>query len=197
MSTHAAHAMSAADAAWLHMDRATNLMVINAVLWFDEPLDWEATQAVFVERIVERFPRFRQCIDEGPPGRPPVWRDQDAFEPRLHFHRRALPAPGDKAVLQEVVSDMVAKPLSRDRPVWDVYLLESYGSGCALLVRMHHAIADGIALARVLLSITDSDGAREPAGFTEDATQTRDPLAPARAVARAGQAVAATGLGVV
>jgi diacylglycerol O-acyltransferase / wax synthase len=195
MSNHATHAMSSADAAWLHMDRATNLMVINAVLWFDEPLDWEATRAVFVERIVERFPRFTQYIDEGLPGRPPVWRDQEAFEPRLHFHRRALPAPGDKAVLQEVVSDMIAKPLSRDRPLWDVYLLEGYGSGCALLVRMHHAIADGIALARVLLSITDS--AREPAGFTEHATQTRDPLAPARAIARAGQAVAATGLGVV
>src|SRR5689334_4092668 len=183
-----AHAMSSADAAWLHMDRATNLMVINAVLWFDAPLDWEATQGVFVERIVERFPRFRQRIDEGLPGRPPVWRDQDAFEPRLHFHRHALPAPGDRTVLQEVISDMIAAPLSRDRPMWDVYLLEGYGAGCALLVRMHHAIADGIALARVLLSITD--GARDPeAGFTRESSG-----ASVGAALRAGRSLAAAGL---
>jgi len=156
------------------------------------PLDWETTQAVFRERIVERFPRFRQSIDEGLPGRPPVWRDQAAFEPRLHFHRHALPAPGDQGVLQEVVSDMIATPLSRERPMWDVYLLEGYGGGCALLVRMHHAIADGIALARVLLSITDS--AQEPeAGFTQHATS----VAPVRAALHAGQALAATSLDVV
>jgi diacylglycerol O-acyltransferase len=181
MSTHT---MSSADAAWLHMDRATNLMVINAVLWFDQPLDWEATQAVFVDRIVDRFPRFRQCVDEGAPGRAPAWRDQETFEPRLHFHRRALPAPGDQAVLQEVVSDMVATPLSRDRPLWGVHLLEGYGTGCALLVRMHHAIADGIALARVLLSITD--GIQEEAGFSERETRSLDVLGPARAAAKAG-----------
>jgi WS/DGAT/MGAT family acyltransferase len=181
MSTHT---MSSADAAWLHMDRATNLMVINAVLWFDQPLDWEATQAVFVDRIVDRFPRFRQCVDEGAPGRAPAWRDPERFEPRLHFHRRALPAPGDQAVLQEVVSDMVATPLSRDRPLWGVHLLEGYGTGCALLVRMHHAIADGIALARVLLSITD--GIQEEAGFSERETRSLDVLGPARAAAKAG-----------
>lgn len=47
--------MSAADAAWLHMDRPTNLMVVNGVLWFDEPVDWERCRAVFGERIVARF----------------------------------------------------------------------------------------------------------------------------------------------
>ena len=38
----ASEAMSGADAAWLRMDRPTNLMVINAVLLFDEPIDWAA-----------------------------------------------------------------------------------------------------------------------------------------------------------
>ena len=195
MAEHAAHAMSAADAAWLHMDRATNLMVINAVLWFDDPLDWEATQAVFTERIVERFPRFRQRIDEGTPGRPPVWRDVAAFEPRLHFHRQALPAPGDQATLQEIVSDLIATPLYRDRPLWDVYLFEGYGRGSALLVRMHHAIADGIALARVLLSATDSP--QRHAGFSEQETASPSPVDPARAALHAGKSLAAAGLDVV
>ena len=54
------HAMSHADAAWLRMDRSTNLMVINSLMWFDEPPDWARLRSVYVERIVDCFPRFRQ-----------------------------------------------------------------------------------------------------------------------------------------
>jgi diacylglycerol O-acyltransferase len=157
------HGMSSADAAWLHMDRPTNLMVINSVLWFDEPLDWAATQAVVCARVVEHFPRFRQRASEGRRGAAPAWEDDANFDPQLHFHRLGVPAPGDRRALQEIVSDLVTAPLDRSKPLWDVYLLEGFGGGCALLVRMHHAIADGIALARVMLSLTDADG--EPVGF--------------------------------
>ncbi|MGZ8648771.1 MAG: wax ester/triacylglycerol synthase family O-acyltransferase, partial [Solirubrobacteraceae bacterium] len=73
MST--SHAMSSADAAWLHMDRPTNLMVINSVLWFDEPVDWDRYVAVVRERLVERFDRFRQRPAEGPLG--PHWEDTE------------------------------------------------------------------------------------------------------------------------
>jgi diacylglycerol O-acyltransferase / wax synthase len=165
-----AQTMSSADAAWLHMDSRTNLMVINAVLWFDEPLDWDAARATVMARIVDRFPRFRQRVREGLPGRPPSWHEDTAFEPDLHFHRIALPAPGDRATLQEVVSDLITTPLDRGRPLWDMYLLEGFGSGCAVLMRMHHAIADGIALARVMLSLTDDGSA--PAGFADRAAPT-------------------------
>ena len=60
MAMSTSHAMSRADAAWLHMDRPTNLMIINSVLWFDEPIDWDAYTAVIRDRLVARFDRFRQ-----------------------------------------------------------------------------------------------------------------------------------------
>jgi diacylglycerol O-acyltransferase / wax synthase len=165
MANH--HGMSTADAAWLHMDRPTNLMVINSVLWFDEPLDWPATKAVLRKRLVEPFPRFRQRAVDGRPGAAPSWEDDPRFELARHLHRRGIPAPGDRRALQELLSDLIATPLDRSKPLWDVYLLEGYGSGCALLVRMHHAIADGIALGRVMLSLTDSDG--EPVEYAPSA----------------------------
>ena len=59
-----AQRMHNADAAWLHMDRPTNLMVVNSVLWFDEPVDIERAKEVLRVRFVERFPRFRQRIAE-------------------------------------------------------------------------------------------------------------------------------------
>jgi WS/DGAT/MGAT family acyltransferase len=141
------------------MDRPTNLMVINSVLWFDEPVDWDAYKAIVRERLVERFDRFRQRPVEGITG--PHWEDVE-LDLDLHFHHVALPEPGDRRTLEAFVSDRAATPLDRSRPLWDVFLIDGYGEGAAVLTRMHHCIADGIALARVMLTLTDgappSDG---------------------------------------
>ena len=172
VSTH--HAMSTADAAWLRMDRPTNLMIVNSVLWFDEPVDWERCKAVFLDRIVARFDRFRQRAADGLPLAPPHWEDDPGFDPALHFHHVALPAPHDRAALQDFIGDRIATPLDRSRPLWEVYLIDDFGSGCAILVRIHHSIADGIALARVMLTLTD--GGEPGAGIAE--AEDRERLAP-------------------
>jgi WS/DGAT/MGAT family acyltransferase len=155
MST--SHAMSRADAAWLHMDRPTNLMVINSVMWFDEPVDWDAYTAMIRDRLVAPFDRFRQRPVDGPTG--PHWEDVDP-DLELHVHHVALPAPGDRRALEAFVSDRAATSLDRSRPLWEVYLIDGFGDGAAVLTRMHHCIADGIALARVMLTLTD--GGPEP-----------------------------------
>jgi WS/DGAT/MGAT family acyltransferase len=153
--------MSSADAAWLHMDRPTNLMVINSVMWFDEPVDWDAYVAVIRDRLVARFDRFRQRPVDGLTG--PHWEDVD-LDLELHVHHIALPAPGDRRALETFVSDRAATPLDRSRPLWEVYLIDGFGDGAAVLTRMHHCIADGIALARVMLTLTD-DGLETPEDF--------------------------------
>lgn len=145
--------MPAADAAWLHMDRRTNPMVVNALIWLDEPLDWQRASDVLARRVVDEFPRFRRRVTESVTG--PRFEDDPEFDLDQHFHRLALPAPGDEATLREVVSDLITPPLDRTRPLWHVYLLEGLGEGSAVLFRIHHCIADGIALARVMLSLTD------------------------------------------
>ena len=150
--------MSNADAAWLHMDRPTNLMVINAVLWFDEPLDWDRVKAVFRERVIERFPRFRRRIVEAGPTRTPYWEDVPNFDPDVNVHHLALPEPRDERALQALVADLMTEPLDRSRPLWRMYLVDGYGDGCAVVVRMHHCIGDGVRLARVMLMLTDEGG---------------------------------------
>jgi WS/DGAT/MGAT family acyltransferase len=147
------HALPAADAAWLHMDRPENLMVINSVMWFDEPLAVDALRARLQRRLVDRFPRFGQRIVERPGG--PVFEDDPHFDLDLHVHHLALPAPHDRRALQAAVQDLMVRPLDRARPLWETYVFDGYRSGAAVYTRMHHCIADGIALARVLLSLTD------------------------------------------
>jgi len=159
--------MNSADAAWLHMDRPTNLMVVNSVFWCDQPMDLERCKDVVRERLVERFPRFRQRIVEPRPSvGVPSWEDEPRFDFDRHVHHLALPAPRDRLALQEFVGDLISTPLDRSKPLWDLYFVDGYGAGMALVWRMHHCIADGIALARVLLSMTDEqpDAGIQPEG---------------------------------
>ena len=150
--------MSSADTAWLHMDRPTNLMVINSVLLFDGPVDWERLKQTTQRRMVDRYPRFRQRVVESHlPLRAPKWEDDPEFALEHHMHHLALPAPGDAAALQELVADLMMMPLDRNRPLWQTYMVDGFGDGAAMITRMHHCIADGIALARVMLSLTDSE----------------------------------------
>ncbi|MGB0095294.1 MAG: wax ester/triacylglycerol synthase family O-acyltransferase [Solirubrobacteraceae bacterium] len=181
MSAH----LSNADTAWLHMDRPTNLMVINSVQLFDEPVDWTLYRRITQERLVDRYPRFRQRVVESRlPLRPPKWEDDPDFSLEHHIHHLALPAPGDTAALQELVGDLMTMPLDRNRPLWHTYMIDGYGEGVAVIIRMHHCIADGIALAQVMLSLTDP---------SPDAER---PPPPSQRSARTGPLAGVTDLGV-
>ena len=151
--------MSHADAAWLRMDSPTNLMVINSLLFFERMPDWDRIRANHVERIVERFPRFRQIARPGGPFNGAHWQDDPRFDPYDHMHRIALPAPHDLQALRALVGDLATAPLDHDRPLWELHLIEDVGDGAVLLTRVHHAVGDGIALARVMLSATDGGDA--------------------------------------
>jgi WS/DGAT/MGAT family acyltransferase len=149
------HAMASADAAWLRMDSPTNLMVVNSVLWFDEPVDWKRLRHVLEQRIVNVFPRFRQIAVEPLAPRSPHWEDYADFDLDLHLHHIALPAPGDDGALRELMGDLMSTPLDRTKPLWQMYLVDGYGDGAAVVCRIHHAVADGIALARLMMLLTD------------------------------------------
>ncbi len=57
--------------------------------------------------------------------------------------------------MQKLVGELIALPLAREKPLWDMHLIDR-GGGCALVVRIHHCLVDGIALAQVMLSLTDA-----------------------------------------
>jgi diacylglycerol O-acyltransferase / wax synthase len=190
--------MSGADAAWLHMDRPENPMIITSLLWTDEPVDWDRYREVIADRLVARYPRFSQRVVEPAAGvGVPHWRDDEHFELDLHLHRASLPAPGGKEDLARFVGDVMSTPLHPGRPLWQAYVIDRYGPGSAVVMRIHHCIADGIALMRVLMSLADGgeDLCAPPRGvlgrLRDAATQMTSPQAVLGAGKRAaGQAVA-------
>lgn len=185
------HPMSNIDAAWLRMDRPENLMAITSVLSFDGPVDDGRLRELLLTRLVERFPRFRQRVVEGGVLGGPHWEDDTAFDLDLHLHRVALPAPHGQAELEAFAGDLMATPLDHGRPLWHVHVVERVGAGgTAIVVRIHHCIADGIALARVLLSLTDPAPGRPRARLAPPA---HEHALPGAAGALAGAAAAAGG----
>ncbi len=148
------HRMRPGDAAWLHMDRPNNQMIVTSVMWFDEQLNWDAVRELLEHRLIARYPRFSQRVIEFPGLC--WWEDVESFALEEHLHHGRLPAPGSQRDLQRFVSGLIHRSLPSNRPLWELHMLDGYrGEGSAIVLRIHHCIADGMALARVMLSLTD------------------------------------------
>ncbi len=167
--------MAPVDAIWLNMDRPQNLMVIECLMFLDGPVDRARFEQVVRTRLLELYPVFsRQPVDgrrRWGRGRGRArWRDVGEIDLSRHVREVRLPAPGDDRALQDYVGGFLATPLPRDRPLWDIHLIEGLAEGSAIFVRLHHALADGIALTQVLFSLTDleaegdRDGSFHPDG---------------------------------
>jgi diacylglycerol O-acyltransferase len=150
------HRVNPVDAIWLNMDRVQNLMVIECVMFLEGPVDRARFDRVVQRRLVDAYPVFSRRPVPGPRWRRSRWRDVPDFDFTDHVREVRLPAPGDAAALQEYVGRFLAEPLPRDRPLWDIHLVDGLDEGSAIYVRLHHALADGIALTQVLLSLTDA-----------------------------------------
>jgi len=159
--------MTGADAAWLHMDRPTNRMIVNLVLSFGRQPDWDAVRAAVEERLVAQYPRLRQRVAEPavalPPMSVPRWVDDADFRFEDHLRRAALPAPGDAAALHAYLESHVGEALDPAHPLWQIHFIDNYLGGSALLLRAHHALGDGIALMHAMLALSDADNG-EPQG---------------------------------
>lgn len=148
--------MSSIDNFWLHMDHPTNLMVITAMLAFDEPLDYDRLTETFKNRLL-CYDRFKKRVVRPISGvGNAIWELDPKFDLRSHLQRVALPSPGGKNELEELISNLTSTPLDPTKPLWHAHYIENYkNGGSVLFIRIHHCIADGIALIRVLLSMAD------------------------------------------
>jgi WS/DGAT/MGAT family acyltransferase len=151
---HETERMSAVDAAWLRMDRSTNLMMIVGVVVFDSRVDFRRFRRTIGERFLA-FPRFR-CR-----ARPDTvsadWEPDEDFDLDRHVVRAKLPAPAGQAELEDLVSELASTDLDRSHPVWQFHFVERFQGGSAVILRIHHCYADGMAMIRVFLTLTDAE----------------------------------------
>jgi diacylglycerol O-acyltransferase / wax synthase len=169
--------MSKVDTAWLRMDCDANLMMIVGV-WQLQPGVKHAAVCERIEATLLKYDRFRQRVMEDAAGA--TWVEDRYFDLANHVVRETLPKARkghEQEALQDRVAELATQRLDPKRPLWQMHLVEDYTGpdgvrGSALIVRIHHCIADGIALISVTMSLVDG-GAPPPEGRSKKAAGER------------------------
>jgi diacylglycerol O-acyltransferase / wax synthase len=144
--------MDAVDAAWWRMDSATNRMTIVAILRFDAAFGADEFRDLLKARL-EHFPQFqrRAVVARGRPH----WEMDPGFDYDNHVVRVTEDIPADSESLKAFVGTRMSASLPPDRPPWQFSVIENFEGGSVVVARLHHAIADGLALIRVLEALAD------------------------------------------
>lgn len=156
--------MSKVDTAWLRMDNDANLMMIVGV-WQLAPGVKYAAVCERIENSLLKYDRFKQRVMEDAAGA--TWVMDRNFDLVNHVVQEKLAkSANQEQALQDRVAVLATQPLDPKRPLWQIHLIEDYTGpdgvkGSAMIVRIHHCIADGIALISVTMSLVDG-GAPPP-----------------------------------
>jgi WS/DGAT/MGAT family acyltransferase len=154
------------DAQFLAFEDARNVMHVSALAILD-PADapgGTVSLADIHELVRERLhvlPPFRWRLATVPLGIDhPYWVEDPDFDLEFHVRELALPAPGDDVQVAAQVERIVARPLDRSRPLWELYVIQGLEGGrVALLTKIHHALVDGVSGAEILGTLFDVDPA--------------------------------------
>jgi diacylglycerol O-acyltransferase len=164
----------------LALDSPATPMQVCTVEVFEPPeegFDYPRLVALVGDRLAF-VPRYRQRLMSVPGGLArPVWVDDDDFDLTYHVRQSAVPRPGSMDQVQELVARIVARPLDRSRPLWEMYLIEGLENGrFAILSKAHQTLVDGIStidLGQVVLDVDTVSRERVP----DDWTPRREPNA--------------------
>ncbi|GAA0927385.1 wax ester/triacylglycerol synthase family O-acyltransferase [Kribbella koreensis] len=121
-----------------------------------------------VQERLPLIPAFRRRLVRVPFGLDrPYWTETDC-DLSYHLREIALPEPGDDEILREQVARIFSRRLDRSRPLWEMYLIQGLANGrAAVLTKVHHAVADGLAGAEIVATLTDpAPQPRTPAAAT-------------------------------
>ncbi|WP_206797033.1 wax ester/triacylglycerol synthase family O-acyltransferase [Amycolatopsis sp. MtRt-6] len=145
--------LSPLDAAFLEIedeDPSASLAIASIAI-AEGPAPEQEEFVAAVRARLAGIPRYHQKVRTVPFDLgPPAWVDDPAFDAGAHFGRMALPEPHDEQALCELVALLMGQRLERDRPLWEFWVIEGLPDGrWAILAKVHHALADGLAATRL------------------------------------------------
>jgi len=149
--------LSAADAAFLYLERKELPLHIAVVLIFDGPIPFEEFVAS-AESKLPLVPSYKQVVVVPPLNLgSPAWQDDPHFDIRRHIFRVTLDSPGGEAELEDLAGRILSPLLDRNKPLWDIHVVDGLKDGRgAMIWRMHHALADGVSGMRLIELMLDS-----------------------------------------
>ncbi|MCV7076290.1 WS/DGAT/MGAT family O-acyltransferase [Mycobacterium szulgai] len=152
--------LSGLDAFFLYMETPTQPLNVCCVLELDTSTmpggySYGRLRANLAKHV-KAVPEFRMKLaDTQLNPDHPVWVDDDNFQLRHHLHRAGVPSPGGRRELAEICGYIAGLPLDRDRPLWEMWVLEggARSDSVAVLLKVHHAVVDGVAGANLLAQL--------------------------------------------
>jgi WS/DGAT/MGAT family acyltransferase len=162
--------LTSVDAQFLALESARQsghvggLAILDPSTRPDGKLTLEAVHDLLAERL-PLLPPLRWRLAEVPFGLDyPYWLDDPDFDLDFHVRELALSPPGNDEKLAEQVARIVARPLDRARPLWEVYLIHGLGADrVAMLTKIHHSLIDGLSGAEIMGVLLDlAPEGREP-----------------------------------
>jgi WS/DGAT/MGAT family acyltransferase len=168
----------------LHMHvSSTQIFELGPLATAEGGVDFERIER-FIGSVLHRIPRYRQKLLPVPLAGTTVWVDDPNFELDYHVRHTALPRPGSDEQLRKLSSRVMAQPLDRTRPLWEIWVVEGLSGGrFALVSKIHHCMIDGasgVDLSQILQSRTPERRIGEAPPFVPRPTPS-----PAELVARA------------
>ena len=178
--------LSPLDATFLHVEDGVNHMHIASCALFEGPAPAYQSLVDLIRGHLPLVPRYRQKVRFVPGGiGRPVWVDDPHFRLEFHVRHTALPPPGSDDDLRNLMGRLMSQQLDRDRPLWEVWMVEGIADGTwALISKVHHCMVDGISGTDLMALILDAsrEGAApvpddwHPADEPTDADLVRDAI---------------------
>ena len=153
--------LSGLDASFLYFETPSMHMHVAMTAIFDPstmPGGYDfATIKEFIESRLHLVPPFRRRIVEVPFRlNHPVWVEDPDFDLDYHIRRVGAPAPGGHRELAELAAQIASTPLHRDRPLWELYVVEGLADGnIGVVTKMHHCAVDGVSGAELMVNLFD------------------------------------------
>src|SRR5687767_9735268 len=149
------------DASFLHLEDSASHMHVASVMTFEGPPPPYEELVESIERRLGLVPRYRQRLAFVPlaQGRP-KWVDDPHLNLRYHVRSTALPEPGSEEQLKALAGRVFSQQLDRDKPLWEVWLIEGLEDDrFALLSTTHHALVDGVSGVDIISVLFDTSPA--------------------------------------
>lgn len=148
--------LSAQDAAFLYFERPEAPMHIGSIAIFDGEFSTDA----FRERIASKLhliPRYLQRVVPAPFNLAhPTWEWDPGFDINRHILREKIDPPGSDAQLMELAAKIFAGMLDRNKPLWEIHVVEGLEGGrTALVSKVHHCLVDGVSGIELLMIVLD------------------------------------------
>ena len=149
--------LSALDAGFLELEDSHVAVHLGGAAVFAGPAP--ATEELIgrFEHVIARNPRYRQVLARAPLDvRRPRWRDGGRLDLDYHVRRIAIPAPGGRAQLEDMIALIMSARLDTERPLWEAWLIEGLqGDMWAVVIKVHHSVVDGVGGMGTLLDLLD------------------------------------------